>query len=164
MFDIMPDSACPTVVPLSTELAEAKATARKAFKALPPSPERDDALGDLGRIGKLKLKRKIRARVELITDTVRTLFPDLELVVDRAVGCRNYYVHGTSDKTNYGSNTDQLSFLTDTLEFVFATSDLIEAGWDMAEWIKQGTTMSHPFGRYCVTYASRLASLKKILI
>lgn len=163
MFDIMPISVCPKAVPLSQELEDARNAAKKAFKALQPSRERDSVLGELGRIGRPKLKHKIGVRVKLITDTVGEQFPDLELVTDEAVDCRNFYVHGTSGKINYGSNTDLLSFFTNTLEFVFAASDLIEAGWDIADWIKQGTTMSHPFGRYCVSYAERLAALKKIL-
>ena len=163
MFDIMPASACPAIVELSPTLEGARDAARKAFKALPSSPEQKSVLNALGRIGKPNLKRKIRNRVKLITDTARAKFPDLELVTDQAVDCRNYYVHGTPGKFSYGVHADQPTFFTDTLEFVFAASDLIEAGWDIAEWINQGTTMSHPFGRYCVGYAERLAALKKLL-
>ena len=163
MFDIMPSSVFPALVPLSPELEKAKEVARDAFKALLPCPERDSVLNAIGRIGKPALKKKIRSRVRLIADTMGAQFPDLELVTDQAVECRNYYVHGTLGKIDFGANSNQLSFFTDSLEFVFAASDLIEAGWDIAEWIKQGTTMSHPFGRYCVSYAERLAALKQLL-
>jgi len=163
MFDIMPTSACTTVVELSPTLEGARDAAQAAFRALPLSPERQSILNALGRIGTPTLKRKIRSRVKLITDTVGARFPDLELVTDQAVDCRNYYVHGTPGKLSYGAHDDQTTFFTDTLEFVFAASDLIEAGWDIVEWIKEGTTMSHPFGRYRVGYAERLAALKKLL-
>jgi len=163
MFDIMPASACPAVEKLPPALKDAKDAARKAFRALPPSPERESLLNALGRIGKPSLKRKVRSRVKLITDTLGAKFPNLELVTDQAVDCRNYYVHGTPGKFSYDVHSDQPIFFTDTLEFVFAASDLIEAGWDIAEWIKQGTTMSHPFGRYCVSYIERLAELNKLL-
>jgi len=53
-------------------------------------------------------------------------------------------------------------FFSDTLEFVFATSDLIEAGWDMKVWIARGTTMSHPFGSYWASYSDRLRALKAL--
>jgi hypothetical protein len=53
-------------------------------------------------------------------------------------------------------NFDAVVFFTDTLEFVFATSDLIEAGWDVKAWSKTDMTMSHTFGRYLVTYAEWL--------
>jgi hypothetical protein len=163
MFDIMPASAFPAFVGLEPTLEGARDAARKAFKALPPSSERDSVLNALGRIGKPTLKHKIRSRVKLITDTVGAKFPDLELVADQAVDCRNFYVHGTPGKFSYEAHADQPIFFTDTLEFVFAASDLIKAGWDIAEWIKRGTTMSHPFGRYCVDYAERLVALKKLL-
>ncbi|OPF64425.1 HEPN domain-containing protein [Hydrogenophaga sp. H7] len=163
MFDIMPATACPAVVPMSPELENARDEARKAFKGLPLSPERDSVLNALGRIGKPALKRKIRSRVKLITDRVGARFPDLETVTDQAVDCRNFYVHGTPGRFDYGTHVDQPSFFADTLEFVFAAADLIEAGWDIAEWMKDGTTMSHPFGRYRVNYAERLAELKKLL-
>lgn len=163
MFDIMPVSACPVVVPPSPELEDARDMARTAFRALPSSPERESVLNALGRIGTPTLKRKIRSRVKVITDSVGARFPDLELVSDQAVDCRNFFVHGTPGKFNYGSHADQPAFFTDTLEFVFAASDLIEAGWDISQWIKEGTTMSHPFGRYRVGYAEHLAALKKLL-
>lgn len=163
MFDIMPASACQTAEELPSALKDAKEAARNAFKRLPSSPERDSVLNALGRIGKPSLKRKVRSRVKLIMDAVGTKLPDLELVTDQAVDCRNYYVHGTPGKFSYEVHSDQPIFFTDTLEFVFAASDLIDAGWDIAEWIKQGTTMSHPFGRYYVDYVARLSELKKLL-
>jgi hypothetical protein len=163
MFDIMPVAAFPAVAPMSPELEKERDAARKAFRALPSSPERDSVLNALGRIGKPALKRKIRSRVKLITDLVGAQFPELELVTDQAVDCRNFYVHGTPGKFDYGTHFEQTTFFTDTLEFVFAAADLIEAGWDIAEWIKDGTTMSHPFGQYRVGYTERLAELKKLL-
>lgn len=163
MFDIMPASACEADEELPPALKDAKLAARDVFRVLPSSPERDSVLNALGRIGKPSLKRKIRSRVKLIIDAVGAKFPNLELVTDQAVDCRNYYVHGTPGKFSYEGHPDQPIFFTDTLEFVFAASDLIDSGWDIAEWIKHGTTMSHPFGRYCVDYAARLLELKKIL-
>lgn len=163
MFDIMPASAFPAVVELSLAMVSARDAAQKSFRALQSSPERESVLNALGRIGKPTLKRKIRSRVKLITDTVGAQFPDLDLITDQAVDCRNFYVHGTPGKFSYEVHADQPTFFTDTLEFVFAASDLIEAGWDITEWLERGTTMSHPFGRYRVGYAERLAALKKLL-
>lgn len=163
MFDILPSSACTAVVELSPVLESARDAARTAFRALPSSPERESILNALGRIGKPTLKRKIRSRVKLITDAIGARFADLELVTDQAVDCRNFYVHGTPGKFRYGVYSDQSTFFTDTLEFVFAASDLIDAGWDISEWIERGTTMSHPFGRYRVGYTERLAVLTKLL-
>jgi hypothetical protein len=54
-------------------------------------------------------------------------------------------------------------FFTNTLEFVFAASDLIEAGWDIKAWSEIGTVMSHPFGAYRLTYTRNLEELKALL-
>ena len=162
-FDIMPKSAYPETVPLDPDLETARDEARRAFKDLPLSPERDSVLGALGRVGKTTLKRKIRGRAKLITDIVEDQFPELDVVVDQAVNCRNYYVHGSAAKFDYGKHIEQVHFFTDTLEFVFAASDLLEAGWDISAWIKRGSSQSHPFGIYRVNYARRLRELKKLL-
>ena len=130
---------------------------------LPVSPERDSILNALGRIGKATLKRKVRSRAKRITDVIGDRFPDLELVVDQAINCRNYYVHGSETNIDYSRNTDRVTFFTDTLEFVFAASDLVESGWDIGAWSNHGTTLSHPFGQYLVTYPKELCALKELL-
>lgn len=55
-------------------------------------------------------------------------------------------------------------FFTETLKFFFSAVDLIEAGWNIAEWIEEGTTMSHPFGRFRGVYVERLTALKALLL
>jgi hypothetical protein len=163
MFDILPESATPAPQPLSEEIVEAQKTSRAAFLKLPDSPERSSVLGALGRLGKNTLKQKIRSRAKLVSDATGDRFPELELVANEAVNCRNYFVHGTESKILYSESNDFLSFLTETLEFIFAASDLIDAGWDIGAWCKEGTTMSHPFSRYRVNYAMALAHLKSAL-
>lgn len=163
MFDILPSCAYPEPVTLPPDLAEARNNARKVFLALPPSPERDSVLSALGRIGKATLKRKVRSRAKLITDVVGDQFPDLELVVDQAIDCRNYYVHGSDAKIDYSIHFAQVQFFTDTLEFIFAASDLMESGWDITTWITQGSTLSHPFSQYCFYYSQMLSTLEKLL-
>jgi ApeA N-terminal domain 1 len=163
MFDILPSSAYPKPVLLSPDLAEARENARRAFKALPTSPERDSILGALGRIGKATLKRKVQSRAKLITDVVGDRFLDLELVVNQAIDCRNYYVHGSDAKIDYSKHFAQVYFFTDTLEFIFAASDLVESGWDIATWITKGSTLAHPFSQYYFNYAQRLSALKDLL-
>lgn len=164
MFDIMPPSAYPATVTLPHELQAAKQVAKKAFKGLQQSAERDSLLNALGRIGKPALKHKIRCRVALIVKAAGGVFPKLDLVTDQAVDCRNYFVHGTTGKFDYVRHSELRSFLTDTLEFVFATADLIDAGWDMRAWSRAPTTMSHPFARYRVSYAASLALLEAVLL
>lgn len=163
MFDILPSSAVPTDVQLSDELNAAKEECRVIFNRLPPSPERDSVLGALGRVGESNLKQKIRHRAQPLIDAVGERFPELVTVIDEAVNCRNYYVHGGEPRFDYSGNFGAVTFFTDTLEFVFAASDLIEAGWDVRAWIKVGTTRSHPFGDYRVNYDMRLTELKALL-
>jgi hypothetical protein len=82
----------------------------------------------------------------------------------QAVNCRNHYVHGTSSKIDYrGHFFETVPFFTESLEFVFAASDFIEAGWSITDWLKQGTTLSHPFGTYCSYYKHNLDALKVLL-
>lgn len=163
MFDILPSSAYPVAVALPPDLEQARDSARAMFRALPVSPERDSVLGVLGRIGKATLKRKVRSRAKLISDTVGNRFPELDLVLDQAIDCRNHYVHGSDTRIDYSKHASLVQFFTDTLEFVFAASDLVESGWDITAWTEQGTTCTHPFGKYLVNYGARLATLKKLL-
>ena len=163
MFDILPPAAVPADVVLSDELGAARDAARKAFLDLPKSPERDSVLGALGRLGKSALKHKIRHRAQKLVVAVGERFPELVRVTDEAVNCRNYYVHGSERRIDYNGNFDAVTFFIDTLEFVFAASDLIEAGWDVKAWSNVATTMSHPFARFRLTYAKRLQELNALL-
>jgi hypothetical protein len=164
MFDLLPAGAVPTDAQISNDLEAAKEKARLEFEALPKSTERHSILSALGRIGKASLKHKIRHRAEKVTRVVGSRFPDLAIVTDEAVNCRNYYVHGSSPSFDYDNNFSAVvTFFTSALEFVFATSELVEAGWDMKRWSGAGTSMSHPFGGFLVDYHHRLAELKKLL-
>ncbi|MCL4500959.1 MAG: hypothetical protein M1438_03760 [Deltaproteobacteria bacterium] len=103
---------------------------------------------------------------KFLIDKVVDRFPDLFPVTDEAVNCRNHYVHGSPpsfDYRDYSSGFDAITFFTDTLEFVFAASDLIEAGGDVKGWCEIPTSMSHPFGSYRVCYADNLRKLKSRL-
>jgi hypothetical protein len=164
MFDILPAHAVPSDISLSKELEEARAASRNVFRALPLSPERDSVLGALGRVGKANLKQKVRYRAANILGETHNCFPELITVIDEAVNCRNFYVHGTDASFEYDAHFDVVTFFTDTLEFVFAASDLVEAGWDVKTWSKTGTTMSHPFARYRINYALQLQALKALLV
>jgi hypothetical protein len=163
MFDVLPSTACPDTVSLSSDLENARTKARNEFRGLPDSPERNSILSALGRIGKASLKRKVRERIKLITGIVGGQFPELDMVADYAVDCRNHYVHGSPSRINFTENFDQVTFFIDTLEFVFAASDLIESGWDILSWSSQGTMHSHPFGRYRINYLNNLSRFKKLL-
>jgi hypothetical protein len=166
MFDILPVGAVPKDVELSDDLQKAKAKARKIFRDLRQSIERVSVLSALGRIGTATLKHKVGHRGKIVLAEVGERFPDLLLVLEEAVECRNHYVHGSSAKTKIdyrGHFFETVSFFTETLEFVFAASDLIEAGWGIEPWLQRGTSASHPFGTYCAYYRHNLQALKALL-
>ena len=164
MFDILPASAVPPRVQLSDELTAAKEISSSAFCRLPPSPERNSVLSALGRVGLASLKHKVCHRAQPIVDAAPERFPELLWVTDEAVNCRNYYVHGAERRRfGYDGNFNAEVFFAETLEFVFAASDLIEAGWDVKTWANKGTTMSHRFARFRVGYVTRLQELKALL-
>ncbi len=167
MFDILPATAVPRDVDLPKNLKEAKTEARRVFKALPRSSDRDSILDALGRLGKANLKHKVRHRGQIVLAAIPAnlpnFFPDLPLVLDESINCRNHYVHGSPAKIDYRKNFfETVPFFVGTLEFVFAASELIEAGWKLDAWIG-GSTRSHPFCNYYTSYKERLRGLKALL-
>lgn len=162
MFDILPDEAVPPEVELEENVKAARDECKKIFKKLPESPERQSLLNALGRVGKNTLKRKIRYRAKYVMDRIKDRVPELLTVTDEAVNCRNHYVHGSPCGINYNSETKLVAFLTDTLEFVFGASDLIEAGWDIESWLNDNF-LHHVFGSYLVDYKCNLQKLRNLL-
>ena len=51
-------------------------------------------------------------------------------------------------------------FLTNALEFIFAASDFIDAGWDAAKWYPNAGGWGHNFARFRNEYVGTLAALK----
>lgn len=167
MFDILPVSAAPKDIVLSAEMADAQSKCRAMFSELKPSDAgmrdiRQSMLGHISRMGRSSLKQKVRYRARALVELCSERFPDLELVLNEAVECRNYFVHGSPTKIDYG-DSDYLSFFVDVLEFVFAAGELVEAGWDVVRWCKTGTCMTHPFGRTRIEYPDRVTALKRDL-
>jgi ApeA N-terminal domain 1 len=163
MFDILPASAVPPDIELSGEIKGAIDRSREAFRALSQSVERDSILSALGRLGKANLKQKIRYRANMLVSAVGDRLSEITLVTDEAVNCRNHYVHGTAPRFDYNSHGAMPLFFTDTLEFVFAISDMIEAGWDFKKWFKTPVAMRHPFAAYRYNYKRQLRELKLLL-
>ena len=166
MFDLLPPEAFPDKPEISEDLKSARDKCQEIFKKLPSNPDRDSVLSALGRVGKnTSLKKKIRHRTQLLIEQVgEDKIPTLLEVIDEAVNCRNRYVHGPKNDNDIHYEPEKIRFLTETLEFVFATSDLIESGWDMGAWSLDGGYPDHPirscflkhskdsrtFGRYCL--------------
>lgn len=164
MFDILPSTAFPPFDPLEADLEVAKSSARATFRKLPRSVERDNVLNALGRLGHPTLRSKVRHRAELVSRALRKPLSNLEAVTDEAVKCRNYYVHGTPGSFGYARHGGITSFLTRALEFFFAASEFVEAGWDIARWRSGGHSLVHPFNRVLYEwddYVTEICSLRE---
>ena len=164
MFDILPEDAVPSKIKLSAGLECARDQCKSIFKKLKErTSERDRLLDALGRIGQSSLREKIIYRSRLLIEQIGDQIPDIDTVIKAAVECRNHYVHGSESRIDYSKNRETEFFLTDTLEFVFAASDLIEAGWDIKKWYQNRAGPPHPFAEYLNNYKEQLEKLKSLL-
>ena len=157
VFDLLPSDTYGSKPPLPEDLDKAKQQARELFRVLPKSQERNYILGCLGRIGDWTLKKKIRHRARSLVNTIGALIPGIDDVIREAVALRNDYVHGPS--RGYKQRSKQLIFFTNSLEFIFLASDLVDAGWNIEKWCKTPKSVGHPFGDYLASYRANVMML-----
>jgi len=150
-FDILPDSTYPDVGDLSEAALDARARCRTIIRALDKGPERTQISNTLAFWGGKSLRLKVLSRSSIIRDAFGEDFIDIDMVLTIAILARNYFVHGTNS-FGYKNYEDLLSFFTDTLEFVFVASDLIECGWDAKRWANRRPGFSHPLAAFYRTY------------
>ena len=160
MFDILPADAVPLPATLPADLDETRAACIASLKKHPPGQDRDTAIAALKRMGRPSLPKKVQHRTALVEKHFADRFSELAYVIKLAVQSRNYFVHGPSDDFNYKVVEPFLYFFTDALEFVFAASDLIEAGWNAAQWNNKPHGKGHSFARFRGDYDITLAELK----
>lgn len=161
MFDLLPADAGPATVEIGDDLAAAVEAARADFKSLPDSFERQSVLGALGRVGKPALKHKVLHCARQIVQRGGHMLPELAFVLSEAVDARNLYVHGTLPKRRTAALFDANSiFLTEALEFAFACSELVEAGWNFGAWLHKVRSADHVFSRFVRFYGEALADYK----
>ncbi|MDO8714348.1 MAG: hypothetical protein Q7K13_07715 [Polynucleobacter sp.] len=163
MFDLLPSDAIKIPTELSDELIDARDRSKEMFKGLPDGVDRNSVLNALGRLGKPSLPKKINYRVSVIEPNIGSIFPELQLVANTAVKCRNFFVHGPSDDFDWNKVESSLPFLTNALEFIFSASDLIEAGWDAQRWGSGNYGQGSSFVRFRADYDFELAELKRAL-
>lgn len=161
MFDILPTDAVPLSIDLPEDLAATKKTCVAMLRKHPPGLIRDGALSALGRLGQPSLPRKVAHRTSIVEQKLGGRFPELQFVASMAVKCRNFFVHGSSDDINYPMVEHLVPFLTDALEFIFAASDFIDAGWDAQRWNSQLVGQGHSFARFRSEYDMALAELNR---
>ena len=162
MFDILPTDAVPSTFDLPDELAVTRDKCTTLFRMHPAGVDRNSALSALGRLGKPSLPKKVAHRVAIIDSKLGEQFPELQFVTSIAVRCRNFFVHGNSTDFDYQKFEPFVPFLTDALEFVFAASDFIEAGWDAQRWNASLHGRGHSFARFRARYEIQLAELQRV--
>jgi len=163
MFDLLPESLAPKTKEVDASLKDAVVQCRQIFTGLPESFAKQSVLSSLGRIGKASLRDKIYHRAEKVIATAGDKFTELYLPCSHAVIARNHYVHGSKESFDYQKNFTEFAFIIDTLEFVFAVSDLLDLGWDMKRWMGEGVSMTHSFGAYVVNYSKNISRLKVLV-
>lgn len=163
MFDLLPEDRVPRALELTADMREAVEKCRAIFKVLPNSFARQSVLSALGRVGLASLRDKVLHRSEVVHRAVPNRFVDLHIPIIEAVRCRNHFVHGSDAAFDYTEEFGSFAFLTNTLEFVFAISDLLELGWSFQTWSEHGLGMSTELSSYVVNYKAHLTELKAVL-
>lgn len=158
MFDILPDIDVFVESKLPDNLEQAKLQAKRLFNDIPQSADRDSILGALGRLGKPSLPKKVEYRAAIVMDQFGDRLPNFLFILKTAVKCRNHFVHGAD--FDFETVEPFLSLLTDALEFVFAASDLIEAGWKTDAWVNRSPMMGHSFSRFMAGYEVHAQALE----
>ncbi|WP_416899414.1 MAG: HEPN domain-containing protein [Minwuia sp.] len=138
-------------------------SANALSRACPSLLSANSVLSNLGRVGRASLTKKVLHRSEGVGAAAAEKLPSLDLPCVEAVKMRNHFVHGGEARFDYRHEFETFAFLTDTLEFVFAVSDLIDLGWDCTHWVRERSTLTHPFKRYLFSYQNNLRRLKELL-
>jgi ApeA N-terminal domain 1 len=161
MFDVIPSSVFSNEIKLTPEFQGAVDTSKALFKKLLVAQERGDILGALSRLSKPNLKPKIKYWATAI-DRGADGYEDLDYVIDRAIECRNFFVHGSAPEFDYLKNTILVKFLVTALEFCYVFPQFIKAGWDLKHW-KAESGSRHPFGDFTYFYGHNLQNLRDIV-
>ena len=163
MFDLLPDNYIPRKKELDETTRASVDESRARFKELPESFARQSLLSALGRVGSASLADKICHRADIVIEADADTFQELHLPCRQAVICRNHYVHGSKGAFDYREKFNEFVFLLNTLEFVFAASELIELGWDYDSWRGKHLGSSHKFGFYVANFEENILNLKQVL-
>ena len=161
MFDILPARDTPVTTELLPDLAETRDACIRMFRNHPNTPDRNNAIASLSRLGKPSLPKKVAHRVSIIDAEIGDKLLDLQSVARLSVKTRNYFVHGSSDGFDYQKLEEFVPFLTDTLEFIFSASDFIQAGWDAKRWALSPHFGGHSFARFLREYQPTMTELRK---
>lgn len=163
LFDLIPSNSFPKYTEMSDEMKTILSRAKNEISKLPEGIDKSRIMTSLGMAGKYVLKQRILYRAEMVSGEFGDEVPEIKLVCRYAGDCRNRYVHGTPSQINMEKHSETFVFLIDTLEFVFAVSDLIDAGWKVSDWQRFHASSSHRFHSYLRSYRNDLEKLKTLL-
>jgi len=163
-FDLLPTRCFPSPKPLAggveTLLAGLRNQVQEASAEDPNvCDHREQFLNALGRIGGLNLRNKILMRYASIDSALKAGLSNMEGLIRRCVLARNYFVHGSDPGISPEATYDLAPFFTDTLEFIFAVSDLQSCGWNTGRWAKESYNRSR-LKSYLETYANNVKRLR----
>jgi hypothetical protein len=100
-------------------------------------------LNNLGLVRGLNLRNKVIQRWATVPDCIASSLPAMGEAIAHSIRARNFFVHGSKVNISTENIFSLAPFFTDTLEFVFGTSELCRCGWDAERWAKQGYSLSH---------------------
>jgi hypothetical protein len=113
------------------------------------------------RWGRANLRSKVLYRAEIVKNHFPQITNEIDRILVLAIKSRNYFVHG-SDDFEYEKYEDFLPLFTDTLEFIFSVSDLIECGWNPKAWLKTRPSRSHVYSYFINSLKSKINKLKQV--
>jgi len=117
LFDTISSKHYSKKATLAPDILKTSEEAKQLFELLPHSLEQESILRELKNIAQPRLRSKIKHWAAVLIDKHGDKYEDLEFVIDQAVLCRNFFVHGGKPKFDYYKEVHLLAFLTLTLEF-----------------------------------------------
>ena len=98
-------------------------------------PIREELIRQIKSVKRIALRDRIEKRIALIDsqdDEIANVCKKIRDVLKYALSARNVFVHGTpSDIITTEDAYEYQRLFTNIFEFVYITSELVEAGWDM---------------------------------
>lgn len=146
-FDLLPSSDFDKSASLPPEVEallsgfehEVKARAKSSSQV---NNYRDRILNLLGLNRGLNLRNKVFQRYATLSPVLKGKLAGMEEIIGCSVSARNFYVHGTPTKFSAVDLHALSIFFTDTLEFIFATTELQLCGWSAERWAKESYSHS----------------------
>lgn len=141
-FDLLPatdfgmiTALHPDVEALIAECEKRVDEGAKSSKAILEHKER--LLNTFRLVRGLNLRSKILLRYATLPEELTSRLPEMEAMIAHCIRARNFFVHGSKTKFSAEALYAHAPFFTDTLEFIFATSELGLCGWNSRRWAKE---------------------------